>query len=182
MEPNDELMMIPEGNSKTTLSEAIAEFNEEHYNKSFSGRHPELGKMINCQICSLRHRSSEVCVEKFAVGTHDPRPEGEKIELRNENAHPGGPTRNDVFGNQWKGKRKTPHHNARKLRLLEVTREIFHEDFEPFFTDHVASMKSARAIAMGTLRKQRKEASSILRHQQDVSRRINRGLLVGSAR
>jgi hypothetical protein len=35
--------------------------------RSFSGRHPELGRMINCQICGLRHRQNErKCEQKFA--------------------------------------------------------------------------------------------------------------------
>lgn len=195
MEPNEEvkveqsvesdgsyIVLEPKGEPKTTLLEAIAAFNEEHYNKTFAGRHPELGKMINCQVCSLRHRSSQPCEQKFAVGTHDPRPEGEKIELRCENAHPGGPTRNDVFGNQAKGKRRNPHYSARKRALVQLTRDIFHEDFEPYFNDHVASMKSARGIAMGKLRRDRHVEAASLRRQQDVSRRINCGLLAGSAR
>jgi hypothetical protein len=27
--------------------------------RSYSERHPELGKMINCQFCGLRHRQNE---------------------------------------------------------------------------------------------------------------------------
>jgi hypothetical protein len=41
------------------LAMAVAKFQEEHYNKSFSQRHPELGKMIKCQTCGRRHRTSE---------------------------------------------------------------------------------------------------------------------------
>lgn len=36
--------------------------------RSFSGRHPELGKMINCQFCGLRHRENErKCEQKFVI-------------------------------------------------------------------------------------------------------------------
>jgi hypothetical protein len=34
--------------------------------RSFSGRHPELGKMIKCQICGTRHRSSKICKFRYA--------------------------------------------------------------------------------------------------------------------
>lgn len=35
--------------------------------RSFSERHPELGKMINCQVCQLRHRTGERnCQQTFA--------------------------------------------------------------------------------------------------------------------
>lgn len=35
--------------------------------RSFSGRHPELGKMINCQFCGHRHRENERnCKQVFA--------------------------------------------------------------------------------------------------------------------
>lgn len=47
--------------------EAAAHAIEEIRNRSFSGRHPELGKMINCQFCGLRHRENErKCEQKFA--------------------------------------------------------------------------------------------------------------------
>lgn len=35
--------------------------------RSFSGRNPHLGKMINCQFCGTRHRQNErTCAQKFA--------------------------------------------------------------------------------------------------------------------
>lgn len=36
--------------------------------RSFSGRHPELGKMIKCQVCGTRHRKNErLCIQKIVV-------------------------------------------------------------------------------------------------------------------
>lgn len=35
------------------------------YDRSFSGRNPELGKMIKCQVCGRRHRSSIECKQIF---------------------------------------------------------------------------------------------------------------------
>lgn len=46
--------------------EASAEALDAIYSRSFSGRHPELGKMVNCQICDSRHRENErKCEQKF---------------------------------------------------------------------------------------------------------------------
>lgn len=51
------------------VQDAIAKLREDIADRSFSGRHPELGKMINCKICGLRHRSSIVCKENVIVST-----------------------------------------------------------------------------------------------------------------
>src|SRR6266403_670506 len=51
-----------------TGQEAAAKALAEIRDRSFSGRHPELGRMINCQFCSLRHRENErKCGQKFAT-------------------------------------------------------------------------------------------------------------------
>src|SRR6202790_1112469 len=48
--------------------EASAKALAEIYSRSFSGRHPELGRMINCQFCNMRHRENErKCVQKFTT-------------------------------------------------------------------------------------------------------------------
>lgn len=38
---------------------AVAEALQAIKDRSFSGRHPELGKMINCHVCHDRHRQNE---------------------------------------------------------------------------------------------------------------------------
>ena len=38
--------------------------------RSYAGRNPELGKMINCQFCGMRHRQNDTlrkCEQKFAA-------------------------------------------------------------------------------------------------------------------
>ncbi len=52
------------------LSAAVAEFAENRRGLSFSGRHPELGKMIKCDGCGRRHRSSIIHERKFATDIH----------------------------------------------------------------------------------------------------------------
>src|SRR5258708_12251499 len=50
----------------TTPSESAAlEALKQIRNRSFSGRHLDLGKMIKCQVCNLRHRESIVHKQIF---------------------------------------------------------------------------------------------------------------------
>src|SRR5690242_6541951 len=50
---------------------AVAAFEEGRRVKSFSERNPELGKMINCAVCSRRHRSSKVCAPVYTTTMKD---------------------------------------------------------------------------------------------------------------
>ena len=179
-------MMTPENPSKEwlrkqELQQAIAKFNKEHAEKSFSGRHPELGRMINCQICGNRHREHDsivVCTQRFCTSKHD-----SSVLLTSDSAHDGPATIKDVIGAAaFAKKRRNPHFSHRRLQLVQMTQQIFHEEFEPYFTDHVSSMKQARMIAAIALKNARRVRSQSKQHQQDCSRRINRGLLPGGAR
>jgi hypothetical protein len=143
--------MLPE--VKAALDKAISDFKESQESKSFSQRHPELGKMINCAVCGLRHRDRVVCNQRFALyedGT-------ERV-----NEHVG----NSIFNK----KRFHPHPNKRNLQLIERTRYNF-DDY--LHLDSVNGMKAARAQAGRELRLERKEASNKKRNQQKISRRIN---------
>jgi hypothetical protein len=81
--------------------------------RSFSGRHPELGKMIKCQVCGRRHRENErKCEQQFVqlwvdedmetgektIGYATLPPEGMKFTKRMKD---GAAT--------FKGKRLKPH-------------------------------------------------------------------------
>jgi hypothetical protein len=67
---NEGVIPTPETVDKFELDTAIAEFEERRHGLSFSGRHPELGKMIKCDGCGLRHRSSIHHERKFATDIH----------------------------------------------------------------------------------------------------------------
>ena len=61
---------------ETKLTEAsqkaVQEALQAIHDRSFAGRHPELGRMINCPFCSLRHRENErKCTQKFATETRE---------------------------------------------------------------------------------------------------------------
>lgn len=131
------------------LKESIAKFREDQKLKSFSGRHPELGKMIKCQICRTRHRSSQVCVQVFTK-------DKDKVERV---AQGPGHTRARI-NNHWSKKR---------LQLIDLTRQIIKT-----LPNGEADFKKARSMALNILRKEWHEESNKKQRQQKLSRRINR--------
>lgn len=50
---------------KLLLKRVTEEYFSGREQKSYSGRHPEKGKMINCRVCGQRHRLSRICVPKW---------------------------------------------------------------------------------------------------------------------
>jgi hypothetical protein len=83
--------------------------------RSYGGRHPEIGKMIKCQACGLRHRSHIECKQKFVYlySEEEIGPDGlPKVTdfFRTAVSPDKKPTRKQVFGAQAvKGKRFRPH-------------------------------------------------------------------------
>jgi hypothetical protein len=172
--------LIPQGTAKTTLNNeddkkwvaaAVAKFREDFSNRGFSARHPELGKMFNCPICQLRHRSSQVCQQVFTTGTHDPAPEGEKKVLV------AAQTRKGILGAaMFAKKRLKPHHSHRLLRLVQLTQDLFPKYHPDQINDPEKAMKAARGEALQTLRRRYRGFRKDLLARQHTSRQINRGL------
>jgi hypothetical protein len=80
--------------------------------RSFSGRHPELGKMIKCQVCGRRHRAVEKCEQKFVeLYIEEDIETGEKTTVFATALQPGKkPTLKQHIGAAaFKGKRLKPH-------------------------------------------------------------------------
>lgn len=161
------------------VNEAVAAFNTAHIAKSFSGRHPELGRMVKCQVCQTRHRDYIKCQQKFAVGRYDLAPEGEKKILMADQT-----TRNGVMGAaSVKGKRLKPHPNSYALQILERVKVKFPEKHLDLPAEAFGKLlKSVRADAVVYVDKKLAIKAGKKRRQQDVSRRINNGLLVGGSR
>ncbi len=114
---------------KPTVEGAIASIQAlaEIRGRSFSGRHPELGKMIKCAICSRRHRSSIKCEQKFKeLHIEEDLETGEK-----EIIYATVPkTRNGIVGAAaFKGKRLKPHPNRRMLQFIELVRELLPNEY-----------------------------------------------------
>lgn len=150
MEPNEQQI-------KPEVSEAIARIREKEKEKSFSGRHPELGKMINCRICDRRHRSSIACVQVFAKNENG-------VELIAEGPGHG------------KG-RINRHWNKRSLQVVDLTRRLL--PLYPFDEENVEAkalaVKKARSRAVNLLRKVWHAKSNQIQRRQKLSRAINRG-------
>ena len=53
--------------AKQLVADAIAKLKIGMADRTFSGRHPELGKMVKCQICLTRHRAAQVCRQRFVT-------------------------------------------------------------------------------------------------------------------
>lgn len=115
---------------------------EELKRRSFSGRHPELGKMIKCQVCRLRHRDSQKCEQKFSkLWVEEDLETGEKTTVYAVAAQPKGteiphqisaqqPTENQIIGAAaFKGKRLNSHPNKRKLQFIELVRALVPDEF-----------------------------------------------------
>lgn len=138
--------------------------------RSFGGRHPELGKMIKCAVCNLRHRSSRKCEAIYAKD----REGGDRIVSL--------ATRNGQVGRaQFKGKRFLPHHNRRDLQLVQRTQELYPIHAQ-YLTEPVEIMQEARTQAYRELKKEWSLGAKNKRRQQDTSRRINAHLIPRGSR
>jgi hypothetical protein len=155
--------------------------------RSFAGRNPHLGKMVNCPVHGFRHRLNEFgkCEQKFTyrVGDYELYREDEKGELvpAYRTAIQAGekPTmRQQVGAAAFAKKRFHPHYSKIKLLFIQRTREVFARmgfdlnDKETF----ERGLKVARVQAARELRAERKAASRKARLNREWPQRIQRGL------
>ncbi len=127
------------------LQRAVDAFQKEFRSRSFSGRHQELGKMLNCLVCDQRHREPR-CKQNFVEGFG-----------------PVNPKFRHGLGTKW---RINPHFSKHRLQLVQATRELL-----PYFE----TANKARSKAVNLLRATWAEESRIPQNIQKESRRINRG-------
>jgi hypothetical protein len=97
--------------------------------RSFSGRNPELGKMIKCQVCQKRHRDSIKCEQKFVeLYVEEDLETGEVTPIL---AMAAKNTRFGLVGHApFKGKRVHPHSNQRNLQLIEAVRALLPDEYD----------------------------------------------------
>jgi hypothetical protein len=119
---------------------------EEIKRRSFSGRHPELGKMIKCAVCQKRHRDSIKCEQKFVeLYVEEDLETGEVTPIL---AMAAQNTRFGIVGRlPFKGKRVHPHPNCRNLQLIEAVRALLPDEYDD------NDLKKARARARRILSK-----------------------------
>lgn len=129
----------PEFKSTLTLEE-IANAEKEIRGRSFSGRRPELGKMIKCQVHGFRHREFEFglkCEQKFTNRIGDYELLREEVDqqtgeiklvpaYRTAQQPDSQPTKRQVVGAAaFARKRVTPRYSPLARLLVYRTREIF---------------------------------------------------------
>jgi hypothetical protein len=145
-----------------SVADAAAKFRLDYTKKSFSVRHPELGKMIKCQVCLRRHRSSITCEQKILT--------------------PAAQTRKGIRGAQaFAKKRIRPHHSHARLELVQMTQDLFPKYFSRI-EDAEKAMQAARGEAQAVLSRKSRLRRHKLVLQQHRSRQINAGLFSGGIR
>jgi hypothetical protein len=142
-----ETIPVPSGELefKSTLTpEQVEAAEKEVRGRPYSGRHPELGKMIKCQVHGRRHRQFEFgvpCEQKFThtvngyqvfreevVPATETEPETVKLvpDLRTAAPPDEKPTVKQIIGAaQFAKKRYNPHYSTLAQRLVQRTRQIF---------------------------------------------------------
>jgi hypothetical protein len=112
--------------------------------RSFSGRHPELGRMIKCQVCRSRHRSSQKCEQKFKQLWIDEDIETGELSIQYAIVPlPGqnGTPKSIVGAAYFAKKRKNPHPSRRKLQFIELVRKLIPDEYTQ------EDLKDARELA-----------------------------------
>ncbi len=167
--------------------------------RSFSERHPELGKMVNCPVCKTRHRINEHKCEQvftYRIGDYELYRKDETGKLvsdyRTAMRPDEKPTRNQRFGaprmSNFSMPRYRPHLSEIKLQFIQRTRKVFeelgfpleraeNEEIKDFNEKFQENLQRARVLAARELRAERELRDRAIRRRQDDSRRINKGLL-----
>lgn len=143
------------------LESVVEQFHRGRQTKSYGDRHPELGKMIKCQVCNQRHRGSP-CIAVYA-----------KNEDGSERLADQG-TNKGVYGAaKFKG-RILKHRNAWGLQVLERALLLYRKDYEPYFKDKDEAGKMALVEAIRQKRAERAARRRKLNSVVKASRRGNR--------
>lgn len=170
--------------------------------RTYAGRNPQLGKMVNCAVCRQRHRLNERKCEQvftYRIGDYELLRENEEGHLvpdyRTATQEGERPTMKQVMGAAaFAKKRFHPHPSKMKLLFIQRTREVFEalgfplerteeevsKDFptkEEFDATFQKNLQRARVVAARQLRKERRLRTRATNRQADVSHRINKGLL-----
>lgn len=167
--------------------------------RSFSGRHAELGKMINCKVCNRRHRAVDSvyrehfdkngkktvsilpllrnCKQVFKQLWVDEDLDTGELTIQYATVPLPGQkgTPKAIVGAQFFAKkRKNRHPNQTGLQIVEITRQLMKYVNKERFTTEQAQMLEAKRMAINTLRNRREVEAKRIRKQQKESRRINR--------
>lgn len=168
------------------LQQEIEKFEKGQRAKTYSERHPELGRMIKCAKCGRRHYSIKVCEMKYA--THRSSNKGGVPYYEDESPmyapledQFGSPNKGAIFGAaQFKGRRVKPHPHPlvneifdRASRNFKLKEQQLAEAGDQEQADFTVAFRAAKKHISNRIRRQKK----LMRRQQDISRRINVGLI-----
>jgi len=149
------------------LKRVIDAYHAERRVKSFSQRHPELGRMVNCQVCNLRHRASRVCVPVYSTELGNLNEQGVRVLS----------TKKQKFGAAAFKGRIIKHRNAWGLQVLERATSIFREwraDPYKFTATDDELGKHALSRALNEKRAERAADRKVRMTRAKESRRRNR--------
>jgi hypothetical protein len=184
-------------NVSEELQKAIDSVTHDIKSRPFSERHPELGKMVNCQVCGTRHRKNERKCEQvftyragdFEIYRMDEKTNELVPDYRTAVRPDEKPTKRQVMGTAaFAKKRIHPHPSKIKLQFIERTRKIFseldfpleraeNEEVSDFKEKFQKNLQRARILAAREIRAERELKDRAVRRRADKSRRINKGLL-----
>ena len=163
---------------RQALNAAVARTRAALRNRSFSARNPQLGRMINCQVCSQRHRENYQCAQSFAKPRYvfqddgTPIPTDERPDLVADQT-----TFKGVYGAQAVHKKRLlPHHNRRDLLLVQRTIELYPEH-AVYLAEPKEAMREARLQAQREIARAQDLRSGKQKRLKKISkrsRRINR--------
>lgn len=172
--------------------------------RSFSGRHADLGKMINCQVCRRRHRTVDAvyrehfdengkktvtllpvvsgCQQVFKqmwvdedLDTGELSIQYATVPLPGQGKKGKQPGPKAIVGAAFFAKkRRNRHPNQTGLQIVEITRQLIPYVNKERFTTEQAQMLEAKRMAINTLRNRREVVAKRIRRQQRASRRTNR--------
>lgn len=170
--PEMEFRSSPE--ALAAAEEAISDIKS----RSFSGRHPELGKMIKCQVCKLRHRGKQ-CEQIFKqLWVDEDLETGElsiqyaTVPLPGQNATPRA-----ILGAQhFAKKRMKQRPNATGNQVVELTRILIETVNKERFPEFAGRLLEAKRQAINTINNRRERIAKRIRREQRESRRINRAI------
>lgn len=162
---NAQYEKVPYSRSQTeveALAKAVESFEEDRANASFSKRNLDLGKMINCSLCGMRHR------------VHDPISKNSIAHGPQKFADATYPSRVTAF----KGRRLHPHLNQKNLEFVQRVRDLlpYYLESAPVLNhegEAVDKIELVKGIVRARLAREREHVQSRARNRQKCSRRIN---------
>lgn len=133
-----EFKVVPE-----QVKKLVADALEAIKDRSYYGRNPEIGKMIKCPVHGFRHRDTTKCEPKYAYShTEEDVETGETTDVFRVLPQK---TRNQVMGAaMFKGKRHKPHMSRRKLRFVQLVRDLLPDEYTK--EDMLAARRKATKI------------------------------------